>query len=64
MVFLVAVLSFDLIVSAVTASTTEWKKDDIQVFNLLDEVEKEDKHIPEFDTTLAAEYTKNADEIV
>ena len=57
---------WDLIVSVVTASTMEWKKDDIQVFSLLDEVEVEEDgpQIPDFHDTLAAEYTSDAEDMV
>jgi len=57
---------WDLIVSVVTAGTMEWKKDDIQVFSLLDEVEVEEDgpRIPDFDDTLAAEYTSDAEDMV
>ena len=57
---------WDLIVSVVTASTMEWKKDDIQAFSLLDEVEAEEDgpEIPDFDLTLATEFTSDADENV
>jgi len=54
---------WDLISSVVTASTIEWRKDEIQAFALLDEVEEETNN-PSIDYTLTDHYSKNADEMV
>mmetsp|Transcript_9312 Transcript_9312/g.27802 ORF Transcript_9312/g.27802 Transcript_9312/m.27802 type:complete len:1080 (-) Transcript_9312:865-4104(-) len=61
---------WDLIVSAVTASTVEWKKDNIQAFALLDKVNEDEALVAERDTPTpdasltSAEFSKNADEMV
>lgn len=63
--------TWDLIVSVVTASTVEWKKDDIEAFDLLDEVDEEDEVLgieqspPAFHATATTgENSKSVDEMV
>jgi Dyggve-Melchior-Clausen syndrome protein len=57
---------WDIIVCVMTASTMEWKKDDIQAFNLLDEVELVEEGESQANTTVTPGkgFSKEVDGIV
>lgn len=60
---------WDIIVSVVTASTMEWKKDDIEVFPLLDEVDEQVLSAEQSSTGVdgpvpTGDFSQNADEMV